>query len=786
MGGIRRPGRAAFLNAGVELSASTLPEHAVADTVIGTLQITGYSGPVTVELVDTFGGKLALSQNVLTAGATEVEFSTDTTLAPVFKLTATIGGAVRLVPLVVTIVEEADITPFDFAVRPTKQTLVDINDILAPVASDDWITLSVTGSVSALVWPETTVASGQIKLFRKRELTKMLAAVTTGAAISPTAGTWDLTWTGSSGEVRFAVEALPAAELIWDFGIQTSARAGGFTLANISGNGFEIVSQPTIAGQAQPFEIFPPPLSNSNGNNGRLVPRSTNGTATSYGSIKAVTTWPTGALGDVVVRDLQTLTEYTIPVNGIPYQRDVAPTPAVINGGVDTSSNSQLTGAIYTNHNYGDVVMLEDGVYNPTNADNVTTTPPSGSRTQRPGGPAKPTDETGDGWIVVKSRSYLGATVKKFTMSGRDLTATGDGFFVCWENIQNGVRDSVQGIRATTSSGSNKHRWIQFRYCQIHTALAFNATNAQSHNIFVFDCHFTGATGTQLFLAASLSRVVGCLFEYGGEDCIKHGIWEPLDTDYSLVAFNYAKHKHQTDAEPAGDVDHADFCQMDMNSNPNTPAIHTAVNAPGCPIDGTVVDGPRYICNAWTRGTPRLSQAGNVGKDGQGYFLNDKGYTKVRERIAGMICQTTFGNGILIRGVQNGSFARNVTMLFAYGASITGGQVADVPRIGVNDPGATLELKDCVLQGTVFTDSGATMPSKSGVLESVSEATFATYFDDPYAGVGGNPTLAELLEAFTPIHSDLLSPVTGRVIGAVTPLADWRLRTWDESLMAPP
>ena len=696
----------------------------------------------------------------------------------------------------------------DYVFKPTWKGYIDLSAKLASVADDDWILLSVTGSVSALIWPVMSVSNGQAKLFRKRELLdEMMGGETVAASVSALAATWSLTWTGGSAEVTFAVLTMPAWEYVWNLGVLTRPRYGGFALTKFHAtNGFEIVSQPTIAGQAAPFEIFPPPASNTDGRGARLVPRATNGTLTTYGTTRAVTTFPEGSLGNVVVRDLVTLQQYTIAVNGVAWTKDIAATPSTIPENDDNTGrfNNQFTVELFAGQFWGVTIAIEDGdmmrnsqSIKPATGDPRVVGPvgsPSYTQPIAVDANGYPT-ESFEVWrrklATFRPKNYLGANLNKVVTY---QTQFRPNLYVRLTGLR-GAGTLAFTANPESGASSLQHSWVMVDHCRWGSNFGMSSTNNQSRFVFFMDNHITLSgqvngqnSGIAVPCIADL-WVVGNYIVTNYEDAIKHSGFDTVyDVGFSRIAWNVIWNKSQyrgVNTAGAGqneNTTHADFIQGYWNAPGSTPGL-----------DGTLHDAPLTYGNITVRGNaPRTLLENRIGTDGQGVLYNDiiEGYHKLRFRIFGHLHQGVMLSGIHVNQPQPGSFIKNCTVLQAYDVVLTGDGSAVSPTIRIhNAVAANITVKDVVVSGDQF-DSGGITPLGSGRVFSVDKTLALTYFADPMVGtpVATDQTYAiqSIIDGFTPVHSDLLAPPSGRVIGGVDPTKiDYRRRWYDPAILTP-
>lgn len=244
-------------------------------------------------------------------------------------------------------------------IRSNEKIFVDLTRQLAGIHDSNEITLSVAspgGVLTAHVWLGKSLGDGQSARQVRRELLDHFVVEAKGAAPGQPAGTLTLTgYEGPQGTgvlltrtINLVCDNAPPA--VWEMGASTRAMFGGLAIHQYfpgAAADWSIKAQ-TRAGQ---FVIRRDPANNQH----RLV------LAGPVGLAPTIAPNP-GGLAEVTLANAATGQTHTVKVAFVPLQLDIAPWPETDEPS-DSISGTQLTVTLRDGMAYGNVYMLEDGVY---------------------------------------------------------------------------------------------------------------------------------------------------------------------------------------------------------------------------------------------------------------------------------------------------------------------------------------------------------------------------------------------------------------------------------------
>jgi len=759
-----KPGQSSFSALTVTMTGSTLPENSEAGTLIGHLAVSGYTGAVTLELSNSLSLKVALdNSNNLTAGVSATTYAATPTLSPVVKVTAVRGGRVKYVTLG-PIEVIPTVTPIDYTLRPTQSRIIDLAETLAPIPSDNWITVAVSGSVSFKPWTLWQLSNGQSGEWRKRELAFQLLAITSAAAESGSAGSWTLSWYRNAGdtgpidsaEILFAVDDAP--DLTWNLGVKTRARFGGRNLRELAATGgFEIVTQPTIDGQATPFEIW---SHATYPDFWRLLPRSTNGTATTYGTTRAVTTIPAGALGTVTVRNLTSLQTWDFTVAGVAGAYDIAEIPPFMS---NTAGNNQYYQMAASEKLAGEKVLFEDGAYGTSTELRIDPYLTARANNTATGVNLPSVDENDAGWVTFRSKNFMGATIGHMPW----FTTRIGGLYTKFENLNfaNGINIDPQSNGGYATPNLQYAAWVQVRGCRFASAWVKNQA-AQNHHFFFIDNEVLGGT---INMCVMQGRVYGNIRTVPGNGDVFNGTnYDYEGDDYSYYAWNYNNNCYQVnDVTTGGSADHVDHIQLLYNQAANARTMYAT---PG------VYRNAKVYGNFMTEGQLTLSNQGGYGDSGQGFVVTVTAGSTIIYKAACNVIVTNMGRGITLDKADARSAIRNNTVLAAWGG--LGTRSPGSPIISVAAGGTCLSENNlCSNNGAQAEGVGSVM-NNSGTISSISQATATAGFADITQGVNPTATIQDIIDGYTTTNPAWAGK------GAIGSYMDFRLRTIDPAMLA--
>lgn len=304
--------------------------------------------------------------------------------------------------------------------------------------------------------------------------------------------------------------------------------------------------------------------------------------------------------------------------------------------------------------NFGDQIILRDGVYNENQAAtgipfDWTIQRAAGAQfTQRSGGPAAPTSsDTAEGWVVVRSESPWGATIRQITINGRYLADQYLRFTdVRWERFNHtGQSEAPKAVIIQTGSPSYRTNWLMIDHCEGCSAINAPSVIGASANMGSF-MTLSGANGppqktfehiyvNDNHLHDLYDAIVtdGDDFEFIGNrvervwnDCLKGRV-----TNFKINWNIFVDKRYSIGASI-----HGDFVQQSWDYEKVIGGVLTRIIPEGTYVGGEIIG------NIFMRGEG-TSSAGVSYPDGQGIFISgaDAGSGI---QIVGMVIRGNFGN----------------------------------------------------------------------------------------------------------------------------------------------
>jgi hypothetical protein len=609
-------------------------------------------------------------------------------------------------------------------VRPTERNWIDVSTaVTANVPAGNKITTkleTLSGSAdgfSLRVWqyPSHAPGAGNAYAYTKREIGKYNTIDTSG---SPTgSGKAWVTFsyknganeTGSTVNYVVGLNVSAVGKTTWAYGAKSLARCGGPLLSEIgAGTATSITNIKDHLGatlSTLPFEVF----------YGRMVWAATDGTSTTYGSTRAVST------ATALTQSPYTVTFNNgdvLTVTAVGGQWDVAPAPAAVITAMGTNSNQYVITGYLAQFALNDVIMFEDGLHNPTNiaVTNVHAYLPTGLNSgTMPQAPAAGSiiDVEQSGWIKHTSRTPWGATIQGYAWAfgTPDITGTANtssAGVACFRFTNMITVDGFHPVSqaASYSNSQGCYSWFQVDHCyqdvssqQTRHGLASGSpsffqsgpstSNGGRGRLFLHD-NWTLGSDIAIECIGYDVEVVGNRIETVSEDCIRWGGWNSTSgSKASKCWFNFMLGKWW------GNSSHPDYMQIIIveSSDPELAAAF--------PVSGTVTNPATFTSTVelgtiiGNVGIPDASQNYNTDislnngqgpgfvptnngtlyqlEDGEGLlggdFADGRYYTFA---YAGNIVVSTMSNGFYVRNAgTNSRFVYN-TMLQDYYAFATG------------------------------------------------------------------------------------------------------------------
>lgn len=679
-------------------------------------------------------------------------------------------------------------------IRTTQRKALDVTTMLASVPTGNYVTVTVTGSITLKPWLMPDVASSFV--FAKRELANMLSVQTVGASAVSAIGWLTMTYmsgVGETGTLQTYVVGYNCSDVVSrniTIGAKSLGRYGGTLMSDYGPGTWSVVSQSQVGGGVlAAFEVFP-----AADTAGRLVWKaSTFGGArtVTYAGVKALAASAGLSTDYWVVNITSSLGQNeTISLTAIDSRWDAAP----YNPGVN---DNQLGGTLYQPCNFGDEIWLEDGHYNPTLATTPAKWAPplASARTQASGGPVAPATWDDSGWITVRSRNFLGAFPDRLELDAGFQTGTDGALYTKFRNLDLTRSDLQNGVQTGGGQGTiRRHRLWCIEYCQAN--FLFSPGMRDGNRDFCYRYNDLLASPTAIVMYAENSHIIGNRCSETIGDVIKHAIFDmPGSTSVhtSLIAFNFWRNKKDAPGV------HGDGIQCFYNVNVGT----TVGNSPG--MANYVTDGsnpgvqtykaPDIVGNIGVRGIG-LTTAGVDQNDFQGIFqaniIDDR---PMLNRIAGNIFISIMGNGITAKRTANGSvFVANSHIQDHSLTNPTGG--TGVPRpilTNEGEPSAVVTFRDNFLEGVLTRNTVAATPpgilpgvptetnNYPAALDALTLAQLQAAVVDPLIGVGAQ-SVPLVLAAMRPKAGTTLGANQGAVLHSQI---DHRQQTYSVSLLLP-
>lgn len=776
---------------------------AAALSISGTPSATGTAGSSYSFTPTTAGGHAAysyaltgtlpggLSFNTSTGAITgtptteEVASGLNITVTDADGLTAALG----VFSITVSAAVPADTTT---TLRTNDNQIIDMVSALSTVPDGTRVTLAVSGTVAAQVWPYAPeadwITDGQSRAHDKRYLLYNLAAITRSASTGTGVGTWTFTAAGGFSYVH-SFDVSSAAPTEWDYGAKSLAQYGGFPIAQY------------LAGTASDWTI------QSQSTSGAFTINTTTNCVAFAGTLASTTrtvgtpTEGTGAY-TVTLANATLGTTHTISFNIIANRWDVDCDP----------DNTRIGTTIGKAMNYGDEVVINDpttwGAYNNPTRANPGTFFTAGARSQRVGGPAAPTgpyvgnswepqNDRNEGWITVRPRTPWAVNLNRFQIT----PPTGGYGYVRYHQL-----DNRNNATPSTSSIIFGHSGNQMHYYMVDSCITSgisfgqNQTTARSalfavdnyagHNPAIDNAETNGISLTGLD-----SQIVGNLIDGVTNDGI---IYCLLNSTYgsgkSKLWWNMQRNKRY-----ANTGIHGDFMQIYGVGTVFDASVFTnAANA------DKIYDMATELGNVCFRGDGTIGDgssahggAGNVGKDiadGQGSWAGDwnavAGSYVARIQAAGMIYVGTFLGGIGRKWAAPGTTVKQSTLLWPeYLTNVATGMGMSSPSIRLLGVGGKISVADSLIANAISTETNDTVATPTPATDN-NITGFGTdssaVMTSPNTGLASAQYLEEIIDALTPIGAATTGGGATRTVGAVgSGLIDHLQRTYTASVLDP-
>lgn len=704
----------------------------------------------------------------------------------------------------------------NFTLRSTQTMFTDLTSQIG-AAPDNAFTVTVAGPVSMQVWPAQQQTNGETRVWYKRELMNFLTAVTSGASDSSNAGTWTLNYNSGPNEsgvpvtkiVRFAVDNDPDV-IRYSIGSRTRAQNGGFPLANLPG----LAANKSIT--SNPGGCF------AITNNGLYV--AWGGT---QNSLTRTCNTPTVGLEayTITISDSVLGQTWTVIWDVNANELNVAPDGAA--AGFDQVAN------MFAQTRYcGDYVLFESGTYVgfPTDGTGLQIAAPSVNPLTSQPCPTQPygvgvdpgglmldgwyPDDTAHaGWMTLRSREYLGATITAGRLS-TTATALPNGnkpFYLRFSNFNfpsSGFlgNPSVQGIGVVTGTAPS---WFMADH---NSAASFAITPNRNYatEFFVNDNFVVG----NISVLGQDSQMVGNWGRNQVDDFLNPGFFNStVGVEKSLVAWNFAYDKKGSANA------HPDYVQFSLTNNGTgaydvIPAGTTVEIAPVIGNIFTRANGYQLTGSEgnWAGQSVTMANAGNSVEDAHGLFLDSLVRADLLNKwyILGNVQVSTSFYGVTTTTLASGSYVAH--NLVSYDFGITACVVAGTWPSGCYTNGpfklglATSNPSFNSIRNAnggsmagisatynVFTggqDYGFTDPTNLITVLNVSTMTDANArWANPGLGVGASGNLGAVIAAWTPVTNGPIWPMgQAKPAGPFgdTSMIDFRRRRYDFSKLIAP
>lgn len=651
----------------------------------------------------------ATGQLTGTPSGTEVDTGVVITVTDGDGLTASLS------PWTITVSAGGGAPTFDttMSLRTTERNFVDVTSTLASVPSGNKVTVqlrTLSGSADGFalrpwLYPAHAPGAGNDYVYYPRELDKWMTIDTTSSPTGSGKAWVVFSWKNGANEtgttaqyvVGFDVSAL--GYTVWNYGAKTKQRQGGVQLTKVGIGTATAITQikdklnNVLSGASAPFEVW----------YGWMVWKSTNGTATSYGSARTVT-YATSL----------TQTPYTVTfdngdvltVNAIDKQQDFAPPydPALTSA-LGANSVQYVDVSYIGQFAQGDTLVYEDGDHNPTNI--LTTIRFNNLHTGLSGAtlPTRPTGGTWNTmnleqptkWVTHTSRTPWGAKVSKNSWaigtpdpSGTANTTGAGCADMRWCNINMPDGLSVQAQQPFDSNSQGCLSYVQYdhNYQDVSAGLTRHGGGSSTANgfytltsgipggagyMYIHDNWLIGNTIAITAVGYDI-EVIGNRIEQCSEDAIRHGaINLTPGSNASKIWFNFIPMKWW------GNTSHPDYIQ-DMRlgsefnnvllaaaypdgSNATLPATFgstvdygTMFGNMGCPdSDANYNDGTNV------GGTPGVSYQLD---DGEGFLGSSTSARYSTYRKCGSVMVSSMSNGFYVQNTSSASRYNYNTEMF--------------------------------------------------------------------------------------------------------------------------
>jgi hypothetical protein len=369
--------------------------------------------------------------------------------------------------------------------------------------------------------------------------------------------------------------------------------------------------------------------------------------------------------------------------------------------------------------------------------------------TQRADGPSPPVARDDAGWITVRPKHYLGASLAD---SLQLSTETINAPFVRIVGLK-----GPGSIRITSNNGTLNASDIAVMFCKGNATIGGSPTTKNGvwgeWDRFYFNDNWLIGDVSTINLRAWDSEAIGNFCQNTLEDSYKCAMLNRVvGSGKSKFWFNVAVDK-KAPGPPAGpEGAHVDFTQFHYT----TDSMPYAVANPG------QYEHASMFGNVMMRGEGSynlsISTPNAYERDGQGIFCNDPGGCTFIVHIRGCIVVSNMNNGVFWNNAVTGSKVEYCTVAPPY--DIVGqpwGTSLGSPRIDMRGTAAgTMEVNNCILSGSVRTEGSAVITQTNNLPGISSREAAVTLFADPLTinVLPDLPVMLAKMATINPAHAD--------------------------------